>query len=94
MLMLVGLDFALVTTRSVTKTLSNGMTTTLFSSVECSQRLNVPLHRISYAQRIGRLPKPGRLVAGKAIYTQADLRMMATYFGVELQRTGVGDGKR
>lgn len=60
------------------------MNTQLFSSVECSDRLGVPLHRIAYAQRVGRLPKPSRLVAGKAIYTQADVRRMANFFKVEL----------
>lgn len=62
------------------------MNTQLFSSVECSDRLGVPLYRIAYAQRVGRLPKPSRLVAGKAIYSIADLRRMAKVFGVELDR--------
>jgi hypothetical protein len=65
------------------------MTRTLYSSVECADRLGVPLHRIAYAQRIGRLPKPSRLVAGKAIYSAADLRKMAKVFGVELPGRGV-----
>jgi hypothetical protein len=56
----------------------------LFSSVECSERLGVPLHRIAYAQRMGRIRKASQMVAGKAIYTPADLRKMAKFFGVEL----------
>jgi hypothetical protein len=60
------------------------MKTKLLSSVECSQVLNVPLHKISYAQRMGRIRKPSHMVAGKAVYTQADLKRMAKFFGVEL----------
>jgi hypothetical protein len=56
----------------------------LFSSTECSELLKVPLHKIAYAQRMGRVKKPSFVVAGKAIYTMADLRRMAKFFGVEL----------
>ena len=67
------------------------MNTRLFSSVECSNLIGIPLHKIAYAQRIGRLPKADRMVAGKAIYTQADLKRMAKHFGIELQRAEVSD---
>jgi len=59
------------------------MATQLFSSVECSQLLNIPLHKLAYAQRMGRIRKPSYIVAGKAIYTTSDLKRMAKYFGVE-----------
>jgi hypothetical protein len=66
------------------------MKTQLLSSIECSERLGVPLHKIAYAQRRGRIKKPTYLVAGKAIYTQADLRRMAKFFNVELALPEVG----
>ena len=70
------------------------MATKLFSSVECAERLGIPLHRLTYAQRIGRVCKASIVVAGKAIYSQTDLRRMAKHFGVELQEEARDEDER
>ena len=46
----------------------------LLSTTDCSRRLGVQEHRIQYAHRSGRVPEPELRVAGKRIYTDADLR--------------------
>jgi len=61
------------------------MRTRLYSSVECARILGVAHHRIGYAQRTGRVKDASYRVAGKAIYTESDLRKMARVFGVQLK---------
>ena len=51
-----------------------------YSITDVSRLLGVQEHRIAYAHRTGKLPEPKIRVAGKRVYSLADLRRMATYF--------------
>jgi hypothetical protein len=73
------------------KTEDNYMTE-LFSIRDCARRLGVASHRIAYAHETGKLAEVRLRVAGKRIYTAADLRRVAEYFGVDLE--GRPDAKR
>jgi DNA-binding transcriptional MerR regulator len=55
-----------------------------YSIIDCSRRLGIPEHRIAYAHRAGKLPEPKIRFAGKRVYSPADLRRMAAYFGVSM----------
>ena len=44
-------------------------------------------HRISYAHRSGKIPEPNH-VAGKRIYSRAEVNRIANYFGVRLAKEG------
>jgi DNA-binding transcriptional MerR regulator len=59
--------------------------TELLSLRDCARRLGVAPHRISYAHEIGALPDVRHRVAGKRIYTSADLKRLARYFKVHPQ---------
>ena len=58
----------------------------LLSLRDCARRLGVASHRIAYAHEAGLLPDVHLRVAGKRIYTTADLRRVAEYFGIELDK--------
>lgn len=58
------------------------MTRQLFSTVEVARLIGVAEHRLSYAHRCGKLAEPKRRLANKRVYTTADLRRVADYFGV------------
>lgn len=60
--------------------------TELLSLRDCARRLGISPHRIAYAHELGKLPDVERRVAGKRIYTPADVRRVAEYFGIELDQ--------
>jgi hypothetical protein len=59
------------------------MSIKLFASSECAKIVGVAEHRINYARRVGRIKSPTYYVAGKWIYSEADIREIAKYFGVQ-----------
>ncbi len=65
--------------------------TKLFSIRDVARRLGVAAHQIGYAHVQGKLAEPKLWVAGKRVYTAADLRRVAAYFGVDLAG---GPGRR
>lgn len=68
------------------------MPETLFSTHDCAKLLGIEEHRITYAQRTRALPEPTFFVAGKRIYTAADLADIAKFFGLKPPKLG-GEGK-
>jgi hypothetical protein len=54
--------------------------TELFSIRDVARRLGVAAHQICYAHVQGKLPEPKFWVAGKRVYTTADLRRISAYF--------------
>ena len=59
------------------------MTKQLFSTVDLARLIGVAEHRIVYAHRIGRLREPANSVAGRRVYTLADVRRVAEYFQIK-----------
>ena len=55
-----------------------------YSITDCSRLLGVQEHRIAYAHRTSKLPEPKIRVAGKRVYSPAELRRMAAYFQVPM----------
>ena len=51
---------------------------------EVSGLLNVRLHRIEYCLSNQIVPEPKLRIAGKRIFTPADVSRLATHFGVKL----------
>ena len=62
--------------------------TELLSLRDCARRLGIAPHRIAYAHETGKLPEVRLWVAGKRIYTLADVKRVAEYFGIELNKEG------
>ena len=60
----------------------------LLSLRDCARRLGISPHRIAYAHEVGHLADVEMRVAGKRIYTAADLKRVAEYFGIELNKEG------
>ena len=58
----------------------------LFSTVDLAQRLGIAEHRIAYAHRTGKLADASFLVANKRVYTEADMKRVADYFGVPMTK--------
>lgn len=54
-----------------------------FSLSEVARRLAVMPYRITYLHATGKLPEPERFL-GKRAYTEADIRGIATHFGIEI----------
>ncbi len=54
-----------------------------YSIRDVAKYLGIAEHRIAYAHRIGTLPEPNH-VAGKRIYTTADVARVAKHFGFYL----------
>jgi hypothetical protein len=63
---------------------------TLYSITDCAKLLGIQEHRIAYAHRTGKLPEPKMRFAGKRVYSAADLRRVAAYFG----GSDAGKGRR
>lgn len=61
--------------------------TELLSLRDCARRLGIAPHRIAYAHETGHLADVHLRVAGKRIYTAADVKRVAQYFGIELEKT-------
>jgi len=67
--------------------------TELLSLRDCAKRLGVKSHRIAYAHEAGLLPDVQLRVAGKRIYTPADVKRVAAYFKIDLKdKQGRNDG--
>src|SRR5438874_2624015 len=62
----------------------NHMTDTLFSIADVAKLLGVAEHKINYATRISVLPDATHRVGGIRVFTTADIRRMAEYFGVPM----------
>jgi DNA-binding transcriptional MerR regulator len=60
--------------------------TELLSLRDVARRLGITPHRIAYAHELGKLPDVERRVAGKRIYTAADVKRVAAYFGIDLEK--------
>ena len=54
--------------------------TELYSIRDVGRRLGIAPHKIAYAHTQERLPEPQFRVAGKRIYTVADVQRVAAYF--------------
>ena len=59
--------------------------TELLSLRDCARRLGIAPHRIAYAHETGKLADVRLWVAHKRVYTAADVKRVADYFGVELK---------
>ena len=57
--------------------------TTHYSTTDLAKLAGIAEHRITYAHRCGKLAEPELKVAGKRIYSEADIRRVVRYFGVE-----------
>ena len=64
------------------------MTEQLYTTTTVARRLGVAIHRIHYAHASGKLGEPPLRLAGKRIYTEADLRQVAQYFGHRKKKAG------
>lgn len=60
------------------------MTKQHFSTIDLAKLIGIAEHRIAYAHRCGKLAEPQLKVANKRIYTKADAKRVAKYFGVAL----------
>ena len=63
------------------------MPTQLYSTTDVAKLLGVAEHRIHYGHRCQKLAEATYLVAGKRVYTEADLKRVAKYFDVPLENT-------
>jgi hypothetical protein len=54
----------------------------LFSLSEVAKRLGVMPYRNAYLHTTGKLPEPVRFL-GKRAYSEADIRVIASHFGIE-----------
>lgn len=66
----------------------------LFSIADAARLLGVEEHRIAYAHRVRGLEDATHKVAGKRVYTEADLHRLAAYFKVPLDLAGEEKGGR
>lgn len=57
--------------------------TELFSIRDVARHIGVAAHRVCYAHVQGKLAEPRFWVAGKRVYTAADLKKVAAYFARE-----------
>lgn len=56
----------------------------LYCAADAARLLNVQEYRIQYAIRTRKVPSPA-IVAGRRLWTRADLRRLAEHFGVDLK---------
>ena len=64
------------------------MTEELLSIRDVGKRLGIAPHQIAYAHSQERLPEPQYRIAGKRIYTPADVERVAKYFAEKLRKKG------
>jgi len=64
----------------------------LFSIADAARLLGVEEHRIAYAHRVRGLDDATHKVAGKRVYTEADLQRLAAYFKVPLDLVRAEEG--
>jgi hypothetical protein len=70
----------------------DSMKNEFYSISDCSRLLGgVAEHRINYAHRTGKISEPKLRVAGKRIYSAAELKGLAHYFGVTLDSATKGE---
>lgn len=60
----------------------------LLSLGEVARIVGVQTYQIEYAHATRKLTEPRTRFAGKRVYYEADLQMVADHFGVKLQDTG------
>ena len=60
----------------------------LLSIRDVGKRLGIAAHQIAYAHSQERLPEPQYRIAGKRIYTPADVERVAKYFAEKLRKKG------
>lgn len=58
---------------------------TIFSTGQLARLLGIPAYKIGYAHATGRLEEPAFRFLDKRCYTAADVRRVATHFGVTLE---------
>jgi DNA-binding transcriptional MerR regulator len=63
----------------------------LLSIRDVGRRLGIAPHRIAYAHTQERLPEPRYRVAGKRIYTEADVKIVAAYFAARRRQMEARD---
>jgi DNA-binding transcriptional MerR regulator len=68
------------------------MTEELCSIRDVGRRLGIAPHRIGYAHAQEFLPEPQYRIAGKRIYTEADVQRVAVYFAEKSRKKGGEDG--
>lgn len=54
----------------------------LFSIADAARLTGIDESRIHYAHRSGKVAAPTYFVAGRRIYTDSDIRLVAEFFGV------------
>lgn len=57
--------------------------TQFYTISDAARLLGVQEYRLQYAHRTGKVPSP-EIVAGRRLYTWADIERLAQHFGVEL----------
>ncbi len=67
------------------------MTDQLFSIRDCGKLVGIAAHKIAYAHSQERLAEPRFRVAGKRIYTAADVQRVAKYFADRDERRKKGE---
>jgi hypothetical protein len=60
--------------------------TELLSLRDVGRRLGIAPHRIAYAHETGKLADVRLWVAHKRVYTAADVKRVADYFGIQLKQ--------
>ena len=66
--------------------------TELCSIRDVGRRLGIAPHQIAYAHAQERLPEPQYRIAGKRIYTSADIEKVSAYFAEKSRKKG-GKGR-
>ena len=64
----------------------------LLSIRDVGKRLGIAPHQIAYAHSQERLDEPQYRVAGKRIYTPADIEKVAAYFAEKTRKKSEGNG--
>lgn len=57
---------------------------TIYSTGQLARLLGIPAYKIGYAHATGRLEEPAFRFLDKRCYTAADVRRVATHFGVSI----------
>ncbi len=75
----------------ITVEVMDNMTEELLSIRDVGRRLGIAPHQIAYAHAQERLPEPQYRIAGKRIYTPADVQKVAAYFAARRRQMEVRD---
>ena len=58
----------------------------LYTITDCAHLLGVAKHKLVYAYESGKLPEIKLWVGGRRVFTTRDLKTLADYFGVEVEK--------